>query len=309
LTFAHGLKVKSLGILYLILPLGAFCEPDEEQLKKTEIKRRMHVYAAGPMSNFAVAIVIFMIFSLAFMGSVQAHEGVHVLYNIEDSPADTINITAGSVITEINGSAVMNVTMFTSLLQNISINQTVPITYYKDGSYFTKNVTLVSQYHFTNDKNDTNDSFLGVGFNLYVNGYLKALQQPLRYAFPDGLILVYSLPFFSYLIGYNPIVSPFTGGYVIQGPLSFLPTNLFWIIVNALYWIFWINLVVGLFNVLPMIPLDGGFLLSDALRGVIKRVKGSIKEEKREYIVRNITLFISLIILFVVLFPWIIKYF
>ena len=29
LTFVGNLKVKSLGVLYLIVPIGAFCEPDE----------------------------------------------------------------------------------------------------------------------------------------------------------------------------------------------------------------------------------------------------------------------------------------
>jgi membrane-associated protease RseP (regulator of RpoE activity) len=63
-----------------------------------------------------------------------------------------------------------------------------------------------------------------------------------------------------------------------------------------------------MFNVLPMIPLDGGFLLTDALRGAIKKIKQTISDEKRENIVRNLTLIISLIILFVVLFPWFVKY-
>ena len=38
LTFAGKLKVKSLGILYCIVPIGAFCEPDDEELKNTTIK-------------------------------------------------------------------------------------------------------------------------------------------------------------------------------------------------------------------------------------------------------------------------------
>ena len=54
LTFVGNLKVKSLGILYLIVPVGAFCEPDEEELKKAGTGKRMRVYAVGPLSNFVV---------------------------------------------------------------------------------------------------------------------------------------------------------------------------------------------------------------------------------------------------------------
>jgi len=63
LTFAQKLKVKSLGILYLVVPIGAFVEPDDEELKKADTKKRMRVYAAGPLANFVVVIISLLIFS------------------------------------------------------------------------------------------------------------------------------------------------------------------------------------------------------------------------------------------------------
>jgi membrane-associated protease RseP (regulator of RpoE activity) len=75
-----------------------------------------------------------------------------------------------------------------------------------------------------------------------------------------------------------------------------------------LYWIFWLNLAVGLFNVLPMIPLDGGFLFNDALKSLIVRLKKDASEETRNKIVKNISLTLSLIILIAIIFPFIIKY-
>ena len=109
-------------------------------------------------------------------------------------------------------------------------------------------------------------------------------------------------------MGYNPIVYPYTQSYIITGPLSVLPVGLFWGIVNTLYWIFWLDLVVALFNVLPMIPLDGGFLFTDIIRVTIQKIGGNLSEERREKIVKNISLTISIFILFIVLYPWLIKY-
>jgi len=309
LTFAHNLKVKSLGMLYLIIPLGAFCEPDEEQLKETKTGNRMRVYAAGPMSNFTIAFVVLFLFSSVCMASVQPIEGVHILYVVPESPADDLSLSTGMVITKINNTTVTDVEGFLEIIKNTSAQQTIQLTYYSDGASFDTTVTLADQYEFTNNVSDQNKSFLGIGFNLYVNGFSKALQHPLTYAFPEGLILVYSLPFFSYLAGYNPLVAPFTQGYIISGPLSFIPESVFWPMVNMFYWIFWLNLVVALFNVLPMIPLDGGFLFSDGLRLFVTKIKKNVTEEKREYIVKKISLVISLTILFIVLFPWFIKYF
>lgn len=308
LTFVHQLKVKSLGMLYLILPLGAFCEPDEEQLKTTAPANRMRVYAAGPMSNFTVAFIGILLFSGVFMAAVQPIEGVHVLHVVPESPAEDISLSTGMVITSINNTVVTNVSQFLQIMKNTTANQTIPITYYLNNSYYQINVTLADQYKFTKNESDKNKSFLGIGFNLYVDGFIGSLKHPLSYAFPNGIILLYSLPFFSYLAGYNPIVAPFTQGYVLTGPLSLVPSTMFWPIVNMLYWVFWLNLAVALFNVLPMIPLDGGFLLSDALRSLMRKLKKNETEEQRELVVKNVTFIISLIILFVVIFPWVIKY-
>ena len=70
----------------------------------------------------------------------------------------------------------------------------------------------------------------------------------------------------------------------INGPLSVIPENVFWITVNTLYWIFWLNLLVGMFNVLPIIPLDGGFLYLDALGSLVSRIKKDISEKRRDTI-------------------------
>jgi len=56
-----------------------------------------------------------------------------------------------------------------------------------------------------------------------------------------------------------------------------------------------------------MIPLDGGFLFNDGIRAIVKR-REHLTEEKREQIVRNISLIVSLIILFIIVFPFFVKY-
>ena len=68
------------------------------------------------------------------------------------------------------------------------------------------------------------------------------------------------------------------------------------------------NLAVSLFNVLPMVPLDGGFLFNDGVRALIMRLKKGIKEETKEKIVKNVSLAISLMILGLILLPFVIKY-
>ena len=76
--FAHGIltrvgnmAIRSMGVLLLIVPMGAFVEPDEEALVKAEKRKRMSVYAVGPATNIIVGLVCALLFSSAMMGSVE----------------------------------------------------------------------------------------------------------------------------------------------------------------------------------------------------------------------------------------------
>jgi membrane-associated protease RseP (regulator of RpoE activity) len=61
-----------------------------------------------------------------------------------------------------------------------------------------------------------------------------------------------------------------------------MPDSAFWLVANSLYWIFWINLMVGLTNVLPMIPLDGGYIFRDAFDFVLTKLAKHAPKEKIE---------------------------
>lgn len=308
LTVASKLKVKSLGLLLIIFPIGAFCEPDEEGLKKTKRTNRMRVYAAGPMSNFVVAFVVLFLFSFVFMSAVQPIDGAEVLYAYDDTPADEIGLSAGTLIISINDTLVDTISDCGYAISEIEPYHTVNISYIYAGKTVHTQVNLTSWFNYTQNESHRNLSFLGVGFNTVKGDYVSSLKNPLMYKFPNGFLNVYILPIAGFYTGYNPLNSPFTDNFEITGPLGALPDGVFWGIVNALYWIFWLNLLVGMFNVLPIIPFDGGFLYLDALSSLVKRIKKDMSDEKRDFIVKNITLITSLIILFLVLFPFFFKY-
>jgi len=319
LTFVSKLSVKSLGILYLIFPLGAFCEPDEKQLQQTKTTNRMRIFAAGPTMNFVVVLLSIFLFSFVFMSAVQpAADGVGVLSAGEGTPAEKIGIKEGMIITSINNTNVTNVVEFFYVMQNTSTNQTVSISYVQGEKTYHKTITLADKYEEYEKRNYlNNESYRGVGYmgigpsNLY-RGYLSILQNPFTNTpdlpFPTGFGLFWVLPLYGYFQGFNPIAAPFIDSYVITGPLGFIPNDVFWVIVNALYWIFWLNFAIALFNVLPALPLDGGYLFKDALTSVVRRIKRDISEETREQIVKQISLTITLIILFLIFLPFLIKY-
>jgi len=91
----------------------------------------------------------------------------------------------------------------------------------------------------------------------------------------------------------------------VKGIFSSNP-SLFWSLANAIYWIFWLNLAVGLFNALPMIPLDGGYILQDLFEALLDRFR--IESRRKEKVRKTVMVTISLFILFLVLYPLLLKY-
>jgi len=273
----------------------------------------MRVYAAGPTSNFTVVLISILLFSFVFMPAVQhAADGIGIISIGEDTPAEDLGLQPGMIITHINDTKIDTFYDFFIVMNDTRANQTVNISYVGQETYI-KSVVLSDKYYEyekrnpnANNKSYIGKGYFGVGPNPFID-FLPILKNPFS-NFPNNFLLFYILPLLG-LDGYNPIYSPFTDSYIITGPLSFIPSNVFWAILNALYWIFWLNLAVGLFNVLPMIPLDGGFLFNDALGSFIRRVKKGLSDERREKIVKNVSLVTSLLILFIVLFPWLVKYF
>ncbi len=100
-----------------------------------------------------------------------------------------------------------------------------------------------------------------------------------------------SIPF----LKLSPMSDEMENLYQVNGPLSALPDDAFWMIANSLYWIFWLNLMVGLFNSLPAVPLDGGFIFKDGLTSLAE--KFNLKEKKKEIFVHGFTYLIALTIL------------
>ncbi|MCS7144934.1 MAG: site-2 protease family protein [Archaeoglobaceae archaeon] len=103
--FAHailcrveGIKVKSLGVILALVPIGAFAEPDEGELfdKKTKRISRIRVFSIGVISNFIVALLAFLAF----------FQGLSLL-NPTNAVVDDNGKFIGRVV-EINGFEVKN---------------------------------------------------------------------------------------------------------------------------------------------------------------------------------------------------------
>ncbi|NUC73983.1 PDZ domain-containing protein [Haloterrigena sp. SYSU A558-1] len=75
----------------------------------------------------------------------------------------------------------------------------------------------------------------------------------------------FALPFAGLIDGFSTanfggFVGSVANAYAVTGPLSVLGGGVF-AAANVLFWTWWLNLLVGVFNCIPCYPLDGGKLL------------------------------------------------
>lgn len=147
---AEDIKVKSMGLILVLIPIGGFAEPDEEQLfgirdkdkgrengatsdKKTATRRqRIRILTAGVMANFVTAFVAFVLFFIV-IGSIAPVSNVVITDVVLGSPADDIGLTGMTVITHINDKKIENGSVFHAHIASLPVGEVFKMGIKKDG--------------------------------------------------------------------------------------------------------------------------------------------------------------------------------
>ncbi|MCD6275182.1 MAG: site-2 protease family protein [Thermoplasmata archaeon] len=373
----HKLKILSLGILLFIVPIGAFVEPDEDELKKTKRRYRMRVFAAGPITNILLAIVMLLLLMSLMSGVTVKYPGLYVASNFSENPnygalppgailmeingmeiknyedyevllnsstqmpgekidakiyyqgvknvsiysgmvivsvvkgypAYQAGIKKGGIIYSINGTVIRNRNDFLRALNLTHSNQRVEISvFYPPHRWYNTTVILGDKYSYyekyapqLNKPYYRGKGFLGISASYLgitvgdANYYKDLITNPFRNAktphdYFQATMLLIALPF----SGLMPVPHSIQTIYNIPFPG-------FWIVINTIYWLFWINLMLGMTNLLPAVPLDGGYLFKDLLEYIGQKIK--IKQPEKFSL--EISSIVSLLILFLIIWQFI----
>ena len=303
--FSHGIlsrvanvKVKALGLLLFIFPVGAFVEPDEEEMKAMKKWERMRLYAAGPGSNMVIALIFSFLFSSVMVASLAPAEDGLLLYSVStDYGGAEAGLEPWMLLTSINEEAIDDSDDWQRIMNDTYAGQTVNVSVMNAGVPETYAVTL----------SDKGSYYLKYYPDLYEpwmsgKGFMGVAAENPEFvtnnlANPTENILLYiSLPFAKL----QPFPDHFTSIFEPSGAVGAIPDNLFWILANSFYWIFWLNLMVGLTNALPSVPLDGGFIFADGITGVLDKVKTGLTEKRKEEIVDNLVAVLAFTVVFLV---------
>ena len=148
--FSHGIlsrvanvKVKALGLLMFIFPVGAFVEPDEEEMKNMKKWERMRLYAAGPGSNMVIAIIFSFLFSSVMVESLEpANEGVLSASVVVDYGGEKSGLEPWMLITEVDNQPVTSSEDFSNIMNETYAGQIVNVSVLNKGNPETYQVTL-----------------------------------------------------------------------------------------------------------------------------------------------------------------------
>jgi len=301
---SQGIGVKSLGILWFVIPVGAFVEQDDAEMMAASRRKRDRVAAAGVLANFALTILFFALLSGLVASSVTPNaSGVGVVYVQGNTPAANVTLAPGDILESINVTHNGTVTstqtttaaLFEKALQNSKPNDTVTLVYYSAGRTVTVSTVLAT------NPNNASRGYLGVAVSSLTPNELKqTLVWPLGSDQGPLIGSVYwlVLP----LGGLEPVAGSTTSFFHLTGPLAALGTDGFWIAANICYWLAWMNLLLGLSNTLPLVPLDGGLLFRDFAASVAARFRRAWSAVQVDQFAGRATVVSSLLVL--VLLVW-----
>jgi len=228
--FAHGvmaraynIKVQSsgTGVFGLIVPLFplAFVEPDEKEIAEQPDYVQYSVFAAGPVINIIVGLMLYLLFIFAVspIGAAMIEEQGFVFETLNESyPASVAGLGTDEsmIINSLNDRDVVNYQEFIKGMSCIRPGENITIG------------TASAEYSFVTTISPTDED---QGF-----------------------------------IGIRPIENKID----LEPKYEALSTPYFWF-EGLLKWLYRLNLLVGIFNLLPIMIVDGGRMFQIAVKKLV----------------------------------------
>jgi len=280
----RGLTVKSSGLLFfLVIPIGAFVDVDEEQIAKAKSKDSLRVMAAGVGGNVVVAVVCLIALLLIVNGLTPIIDGVFISDVTEGMPAEAAGLLPEDVFVSVDNVTIGSYEELKALFEDKNPGDIVQVTVARGENWveqFSTSITLTES---------ENKAVMGVA--------LFDPEEPLTYyrtLTPESLF-VYMVP-----PSLAPFLVPFSDSLA---PFYTHALGTHWhVYANVFFWLWFVNVNVAVFNALPIYPLDGGRIFNISLKSILGR---RVSEKTISRITYAVTSILVCILLLVVVIPFI----
>jgi membrane-associated protease RseP (regulator of RpoE activity) len=251
---AYNIKVDSTGIvLFLGVPIGAFVNIEREELNRATLKQKSAVLTAGPLNNMIVAgaslLALYFVVSTLVPLPPDANApqfGVIVVSVNGGSLAESIGIDAESVIQYVGDQQITSIEALGESLRT-NLGNTIDIIWMnKAGDTIIRQVTLPAAAP------EPGRGILGVSITPLSPEPQQVLDTYKNQFGQNPLAILLPPTFQQGLVPFSDLMAPKYTSSVFG--------NSFAAVANMLFWLWFVNFNVGIFNALPIGPLDGGQL-------------------------------------------------
>ena len=313
---AHGVVARSLGlplmnsglILFLfVIPIGAFVDIDEGVLRQARRAHSARVFAAGAGTNLVLAILCLLLLTSVVGSMAPVVNGAGIVGVSTGSPADVRGVRPGDIVTAVDGKPVNDLYSVVGPDTNLTAGQTVNFTIFRNGQTMNiDNIQLVCNTDFCGkivnaSTGQTIRTYPVIGISQVSEASMKSAVSAYANVFNNPLVYIGCIPTLN--LGNCVQAVPFSNSNVVfyTSPLggALLP------FANVLYWIFFLNFNLAIFNALPIYPLDGG----QAFRvGVEAAGKGRFTEAVVSKITSAVTAGVLLFLISIIVVPYLYVY-
>ncbi len=342
---AHGMRLRSFGLLLVgPVPIGAFAEPEEMEMTRAPRRDRMRLFAAGPSINIFATYVTLILLSAVSSGLVAEHDGVHARGIVEGGAAEGAGLMPYETITHIDGIGFSDYEGFSERMDSLSAGDVAAFTVLsspaEEGARESRDldITLGDRYEHVSalcegddecieqsGGAEPGDAFLGIydvrPGTAGVDGYSYIVSGDYSFGVTAIVALIEPLIMLQTPIALNgqTMVLEERAMLVVGDGLvaSALGTDGMLMLFDFLFWLVWINFLLGFANLIPMVPFDGGHLVRDGVHSVLNgeislgrygrlRLGGGMHPMRIEAIANRISNMSSFFILLVLVIPIII---
>jgi len=231
--FAHGIiarvnkvRIKSVGLIQLLIFSGAFVEPDENQIKKSDLMSKLRIFSVGSIANISIALV-FIILTKYLLWPSFVPTGVVITDVIEGSGAEAAGLRPGMVLQEMGENEV-----------NVDYDA----------------FSATYGYLLFTGHNMTSENIWAFSTRLEVGSVISEFE-------PGQTINVRADD-----VSYDLTLSgrPENSSLPYMGIMASADSNnefMFEFVFPLLWWLTTLSYFIAIFNLLPIYPLDGGLMV------------------------------------------------
>lgn len=212
-----NVEIKTYGIItLLVLPIGAFVDPDMKRVKSLDLRKKLRIYSAGSFANIIVGLLVYLIAfaSLNIFSMLTESAGVRIGSTIAGTPAEEVGLSG--ILYRIDNTSIKNTHDLSVFMEKILPGSNLTV-YTTEGTF---KITTIGH------PENKSLPFIGIGNLTNVYAYKRMFTGYVPEAVVNGMLVWFNLLFWLFVLNtgvavFNMLpIRPLDGGLMYEEVLK-----------------------------------------------------------------------------------------